>query len=76
MSNLCLSLQLALVGPRIMECLRADQVLLLAPVELRVALGLAWAAGDLALVRGALASLSADRIAADPALSAFRDVTR
>jgi hypothetical protein len=76
MSNLCLSLQRALVSPRIMECLRADQVLLLTPVELRVALGLAWAAGDLALVRGALASLSADRIAADPALSAFRDVTR
>jgi hypothetical protein len=76
MPNLCLSLQRAFVGPRVMECLRADQALLLTPVELRVALGLAWAAGDLALVRGALASLSADRIAADPALSAFRDVTR
>jgi hypothetical protein len=76
MPNLCLSLQRAFVGPRVMECLRADQALLLTPVELRVALGLAWAAGDLALVRAALASLSADRIAADPALSAFRDVTR
>jgi hypothetical protein len=59
-----------------MECLRSDQALLLTPAELRVALGLAWAARDLTLVRGALASLSADRIAADPALSAFRDVTQ
>ena len=72
--DLCLSLQRAFVGPRVMECLRSDQALLLTPVELRVALGLAWAARDLTLVRGALASLSADRIAADPALSAFRDV--
>jgi hypothetical protein len=41
-----------------------------------VALGLAWAVRDLPLVRAALASLSADRIAADPILSAFLDVTR
>lgn len=74
--DLCLSLQRAFVGPRAHEWLRADQAARLAPAELRVALGLAWAARDLALVRAALASLSADRIAADPALSAFLDVTR
>jgi len=74
--DLCLSLHRAFVGPRALECLRADQAVLLTPAELRVALGLAWAAGDLALVRRALASLSADRIAADPALPAFRNVTR
>ncbi len=74
--ELCLSLHRAFVGPRALECLRADQAALLTPAELRVALGLAWASGDFTLVRGALASLSADRIAADPALSAFRDVTR
>jgi len=74
--DLCLSLQRAFVGPRALECLRADQAVLLTPAELRVALGLAWAARDFALVRGALASLAADRIAADPVLSAFRDVTR
>jgi hypothetical protein len=74
--DLCLSLQRAFVGPRALERLRAGQAALLAPAELRVALGLAWAARDLPLVRAALASLPADRIAADPALSAFLDVAR
>ena len=74
--DLCLSLHRAFVGPRALECLRADQAVLLTPAELRVALGLAWASRDLALVRGALASLSADRIDADSVLSALRDATR
>ena len=74
--DLCLSLQRAFVGPRALECLRADQAVLLTPAELRVALGLAWAARDLVLVRAALASLSADRIVVDPVLSAFHDATR
>ena len=74
--DLCLSLQRAFVGPRALESLRADQAARLAPAELRVALGLAWVARDLSLMRAALASLPADRIAADPALSAFLDVTR
>jgi len=74
--DLCLSLHRAFVGPRALECLRADQAVLLTPAELRVALGLAWAARDFTLMRAALASLSAARITADPALSAFRDVTR
>lgn len=45
-------------------------------MNLRVALGLAWAARDVALVRAALACLPAERVAADPVLSAFADVTR
>ena len=74
--DLCLSLQRAFVGPRALEWLRAGRAALLAPAELRVALGLAWAARDFSLVRAALASLPADRIAADATLSAFLDVTR
>ena len=74
--DLCLSLQRAFVGPAALERLRAGEVAALAPAELRIALGLAWAARDFALVRAALASLSGDRIAAVPVLSAFRDVTR
>jgi len=74
--DLCLSLQQAFVGPRALERLRGDQAARLAPAELRVALGLAWAARDLSLVRAGLARLSPDRIAADPVLSAFFDATR
>lgn len=74
--DLCLSLHRAFIGPRALECLRADQAARLTSAELQVALGLAWAARDLAVVRAALASLPADRIAADPVLSAFRDATR
>ena len=44
--------------------------------ELRIALGLAWAASDGPLVRAALARLPADRIAADSVLAAFLDATR
>lgn len=74
--DLCLSLQRAFAGPRAVERLSAGQANLLTLSELRIGLGLAWAARDLALVRDALASLSAERIATDPVLSAFRDVTR
>jgi len=74
--DLCLSLQRAFVGPRALDRLRADQATLLAPAELRIALGLAWAAQDLSLVRAALARLSPDRIAADPVLSAFFAASR
>jgi hypothetical protein len=74
--DLCLSLQRAFVGPRVLEQLRADQAARLSPTELRLGLGLAWAAGDLPLLRAALASLPADRVAGDPALLAFLDVTR
>jgi hypothetical protein len=64
------------VGPRALEALRADRAALLPPAELRVALGLAWAAQDLALMRRALASLPAARIAADPVLAAFLDAAQ
>ena len=74
--DLCLSLQRAFVGPRALQRLRANEAVLLAPAELRVALGLAWAASDIPLVRAALARLPADRIAADPVLAAFLDATR
>jgi len=74
--DLCLSLHRAFVGPRALERLRADQAVLLTPAELRAAIGLAWASRDVALVRAALTSLPADRIAADPTLAAFRDVTQ
>jgi hypothetical protein len=74
--DLCLSLQRAFVGPRALQRLHAGEAALLPPAELRVALGLAWAAGDIPLVRNALASLPTDRIAAAPVLSAFLDVTR
>jgi hypothetical protein len=74
--DLCLSLQRAFVGARALDRLRSNEAALLAPVELRIALGLAWVAQDFSLVRSSLASLPADRIAADPTLSAFFDVTR
>ena len=72
--DLCLSLQRAFIGPRALQRLRAGEAALLPPADLRVALGLAWAAGDVSLVRAA--PLPVDRIAADPVLSAFLDVTR
>ena len=74
--QLCLSLQRAFLGPSALDRLRAGEAPALGPDALRVALGLAWAARDLSLVRVALASLSRDRIAADPVLSAFLEVTR
>ena len=74
--DLCLSLQRAFVGPRALERLRAGEAAALAPGALRVALGLAWAARNVSLVRAGLASLSEDRIGADPVLLAFLDVTR
>lgn len=74
--DLCLSLRRSFVGPRALECLRAGEATRLEPAELLIALGLAWAAGDLALVRAVLASLPADHVAADAALSAFRDAAR
>jgi len=74
--DLCLSLQRAFMGPRALQRLRAGEAALLPRAELRVALGLAWAAGDVSVVRAALASVPADRIAADPVLSAFLDATR
>jgi hypothetical protein len=74
--DLCLSLRRAFAGPRALERLRAGESTQLAPRELVLALGLAWAAGDVELVRESLARLSAERIAGDPVLSTFRDAIR
>jgi hypothetical protein len=74
--DLCLSLQRAFVGRRVLGSLDKGQSARLTPMELRVALGLAWAERDLSLIRAALAHLTADRIATDPVLSAFADVAR
>jgi len=71
--DLCLSLQRAFVGPQALERLRGGAAARLSPAELRIGVGLAWAEGDLALVRAALAHVPPDLVAADPALSAFRD---
>ncbi len=71
--DLCLSLRRAFAGPRALARLRAGEAAALGPDELRLALGLAWAAGDLSLVRAGLASLSSDRIEADSILSALLD---
>ncbi len=74
--DLCLSLRRAFIGPSALERLRAGDAALLAPDALRIALGLAWAARDVSLVRAGLARLPAERIAADPVLSALLDATR
>jgi hypothetical protein len=70
--DLCLSLQRAFVGPRALVRLRAGEAAALRPAELRVALGVAWRTGDLALIAAALASLPPDRIESDPVLLAYR----
>ena len=70
---LCLSLQRAFLGPRALAALRAGRADTLRPVELRVGLGLAWAAGDTALIRSTLRRLAPEAVAADPVLAALRD---
>ena len=74
--ELCLSLQRAFVGPSALETLRSGRANALGPAELGIALGLAWASGDMALLRATLATLPAARIARDPILSTFKDVSR
>jgi hypothetical protein len=74
--DLCLSLRRAFAGPRALESLRAGQADRLSREDLRIAVGLAWADGEIPLVRGVLASLPDERIASDPVLSALREVTR
>ena len=74
--DLCLSLQRAFLGPKVLEVVRLGQSARLTSVELRVALGLAWVERDLSLMRAALARVPSDRIASDPALAAFADLAR
>lgn len=71
--DLCLSLRRAFVGPGVLASLRAGEAAALGPDELRLALGLAWAARDFSLLRAGLASLPNDRIEADSILAAFLD---
>ena len=74
--DLCLSLKRALLGPRAVARLRAGEAALLSAEELRVGLGLAWAAGDLGLVRRALAGLDVHRLESDAVLVALREASR
>lgn len=74
--ELCLSLKRAFLGPRALDQLRAARPSALTPDELRVGLGLAWAADELELVRRALRQLAPERVDADPVLVALRDATR
>ena len=74
--DLCLSLQRAFVGPGALERLRAGEAAQLSSRDLVLALGLAWAARDIALVRESLARLSTEQIAGNPVLLAFHDATR
>ena len=74
--ELCLSLERAFVGPTAIARLRAGETTALRPRELEIALGLAWAAGEIELIRQALSSLPTNRIDDDPVLATFRDVTR
>jgi hypothetical protein len=69
----CLSLRRAFLGPRALEELRVGRARSLTPAERRI--GLAWAAGNLALMRAALASLPARAIDADPTPQTFRDAS-
>lgn len=73
--ELCLSLQRAFLGPRALDRLRAGRASTLTREELRVGLGLAWAAGEVELIRAALGQLAAESVDADPALVALRDVS-
>ena len=73
---LCLSLRRAFLGPRALARLRAGEAAALTPDELRIALGLAWAAGDVPLVRAALDRLSPEHVEVDPLFATFRDAVR
>jgi hypothetical protein len=74
--ELCLSLQRAFASERALAGLRSGKAASLRAQELRIGLGLLWAAGDVEALCAALASLPAEQVAADPVLVAFRDVSR
>jgi hypothetical protein len=74
-SALCLSLRRAFVGPAALGRLRRGEAATLSLSELRVALGLAWAERDLALVRTTLDRIGGDRVVADVVLAAFHQAT-
>src|SRR5262249_49110743 len=59
--DLCLSLRRAFAGPRALAALRRHEASGLTPEELQLALGLAWAARDIALVRDTIETLESER---------------
>lgn len=74
-SALCLSLRRAFIGRPALERLRQGGAETLSAPELQVALGLAWAEADFALVRFTLDLIGDERVAADAVLSAFHQAT-
>jgi hypothetical protein len=70
---LCLSLRRAFAGPRALESLRAGEAALLTLDEFRLALGLAWAAGDTGLMRRAFERRAPAIPERDAVLGALRE---
>jgi hypothetical protein len=71
--DLCLSLRRAFRGPPALARLRAGRAAELDRSDLVLALGLAWAEGEIALVRQALAGIDPALVVTDTVLMAFRD---
>ena len=71
--DLCLSLRRAFAGPRALERLRAGEAAVLTLDEFRLALGLAWAAGDTGLMRQAFESRAPAVAERDAVLGALRE---
>jgi hypothetical protein len=69
--ELCLALRRASIGPSALARLRSGAATSLRPADLVVALGLAWAEGDVNLVRATLAGLPPDRVEGDAVLLAY-----
>ncbi len=71
--DLCLSLRRAFAGPHSLERLQAGEAATLTLDEFRLALGLAWAAGDTGLMRRAFASRTPSVPEPDAVLGALRE---
>jgi hypothetical protein len=71
--DLCLSLRRAFAGPRALERLRAGEAAQLTLDEFRLALGLAWAAGDTGLMRRAFEGRASTAPEPDGVLGALRE---
>jgi hypothetical protein len=71
--DLCLSLKRARYGARALDRLRSGSAHTLTREELRLALGLALAAGERDLVRRTLAGQPPERLRTDAVLLTFRD---
>jgi hypothetical protein len=71
--DLCLALKRVRDGARVLARLRAGEHLELTEEELRLAFGLALAAGEREVVRRALTDLPPERLRTDAVLLTFRD---